>query len=127
MLANEYGFKTHAFIEMFYFVFIADEIVFISGPMVVAPFANIELRADYQSNQGVKNSKWMKIKKFTTNQLSFENPKYSIENLASYIKTQKILIAKAETKEDSAAYQLSLDNIKSNKINIFVDGNLVQN
>lgn len=83
---------------------------------------------DYQSNQGVNNAKWMKIKNFITNELTFENPKYSIENSAStgLIQTQKVVISNAEKEKDSAAYQLSLDNMKSNKLNIFVDGKQFQ-
>lgn len=66
----------------------------------------------------------MKIKNFITNQLTFENPKYSIRNSAStgLFKTQKVEISNAEKEEDSAAYHLSLGNMKSNKLNIFIDG-----
>lgn len=108
--------------------FVADKIIFISGPTVVAPSANIELRVDYQSNQGVKNSKWLKIKNFITNQLTFGNPKYSIGNSAKtgLIKTQKVVISDADIEEDSAAYHLFLGNMKSNKLNIFVDGKQFQ-
>lgn len=70
----------------------------------------------------------MKIKNLITNQLTFESLKYSIRNSASpgSIKTQKVEISNAEKEADSAAYHLSLGNMKSNKLNIFVDGKQFQ-
>lgn len=66
---------------------------------------------------------WLKIKNFLAKEIVFDGTKYSVYNTASAspIKNQKFVIADAEKERDTAAYQLTLDNIRSNKMNIFVD------
>lgn len=96
--------------------------IFIVGPTVVAPTKTIKFRTEYDITKGFSNPMWLKIKKFLAKEIVFDGAKYSVYNTASAstIKNQKFVIADAE-KGDTAAYQLALDNMRSNKLNIFVD------
>lgn len=99
--------------------------IFISGPTVVAPAKTIKFRIEYDINESFSNPMWLKIKNFLAKKIVFDGTKYSVYNTASasLIKNQKFEIADAEKEGDTAAYQLTLDNKRSNKLNIFVDSN----
>lgn len=97
--------------------------IFIDGPTVVAPTKTIKFRTEYNITQRFSNPMWLKIKHFLAKEIVFDGAKYSVYNTASTssIKNQKFVITEAEKEGDTAAYQLSLDNMRSNKLNIFVD------
>lgn len=97
--------------------------IFIAGPTVVAPTDTIKFRTEYDITESFSNPMWLKIKNFLAKEIVFDGAKYSVYNTASTssIKNQKFVIAEAEKEGDTAAYQLALDNMKSNKLNIFVD------
>lgn len=90
--------------------------IFISGPVLVSPTTVFKFQA-YLSDQ-TSNGKWWKIKYGTTEEIKIDNKKYF-----TYYKgnIREIEINNAE-KEDSATYQFSLNNIKSNMIYTLVDG-----
>lgn len=97
--------------------------IFIAGPTVVAPAEIIKFRTEYHISESFSNPMWLKIKHFQAKEIVFDGTKYSVYNTASTssIKNQKFVIADAEKEGDTAAYQLALDNMRSNKLNIFVD------
>lgn len=91
--------------------------IFISGPVVVSSSDTITLHA-LVLDQNYANAKWWKIKNRLTQEIEFDNEKYVTE--IPIIKIHKA------NQEDSAAYQMSLGDMKSNIINIFVDGRYAQ-
>lgn len=98
--------------------------IFIAGPTVVAPAEIIKFRTEYHYiSESFSNPMWLKIKHFQAKEIVFDGTKYSVYNTASTssIKNQKFVIGDAEKEGDTAAYQLALDNMRSNKLNIFVD------
>lgn len=99
------------------FVFVVRQMIFISGPVVVSPSETINFQAFLPDKQ-FSNAKWWKITKQSTTEIQPDTKKY-----LTYQKNNihAIEIINAE-KGDSAAYQFSLDNMKSNKIHTFVDG-----
>lgn len=99
------------------FVFVVRQMIFISGPVVVSPSETIHFQAFLPDKQ-FSNAKWWKITKQSTTEIQPDTKKY-----LTYQKNNihAIEIINAE-KGDSAAYQFSLDNMKSNKIHTFVDG-----
>lgn len=99
------------------FVFVVRQMIFISGPVVVSPSETINFQAFLPDKQ-FSNAKWWKITKQSTTEIQPDTKKY-----LTYQKNNihAIEIIDAE-KGDSAAYQFSLDNMKSNKIHTFVDG-----
>lgn len=101
----------------FSFVFVVRQMIFISGPVVVSPSETINYQAFLPDKQ-FSNAKWWKITKQSTTEIQPDTKKY-----LTYQKNNihAIEIINAE-KADSAAYQFSLDNMKSNKIHTFVDG-----
>lgn len=102
---------------------VGGQMIFIAGPTVVAPAGIIKFRTEYHISESFSNPMWLKIKNFLAKEIVFDGAKYSVYNTASAstIKNQKFVIADAEKEGDTAAYQLSLSNRKSNKLNIFVD------
>lgn len=95
--------------------------IFISGPVVVSPSDNITLHT-FMLDQNYANAEWWKIKNRLTTEIKIDGKKYR-----TYQNTDKPFIEIHEAnQEDSAAYQLSLGDMKSNIINIFVDGRYAQ-
>lgn len=90
----------------------------ISGPVLVSPTTIFKFQAKCKLSDQPSNGKWWKIKYGTTEEIKIDNKKYS-----TYYKGNicEIEIYDAE-EEDSATYQFSLNNIKSNKIFTLVDG-----
>lgn len=90
--------------------------IFISGPVLVSPTKSFKFQANLSDQ--TSNGKWWKIKDGTTEEIKIDNKKYF-----TYYKGNicEIEINDAE-EEDSATYQFSLNNIKSNKIYTLVDG-----
>lgn len=96
--------------------------IFISGPVVVAPSETITFHANLPGRE-ISNAKWWKIKDQTKKELEVNNNnfKYCIYQTEDKIRFE---ITSAE-KEDSAAYQLSWNTRKSNRINVHVDGKYI--
>lgn len=90
----------------------------ISGPVLVSPTTIFKFQATCKLSDQTSNGKWWKIKYGTTEEIKIDYKKYS-----TYYKGNicEIEIYDAE-EEDSATYQFSLNNIKSNKIYTLVDG-----
>lgn len=90
--------------------------IFISGPVLVPPKTVFKFQACLSDQ--ASNGKWWKIKDGTTEEIKIDDKKYF-----TYYKGNicEIEIHNAEEK-DSATYQFSLNNIKSNKIYTLVDG-----
>lgn len=99
------------------FFFVVRQMIFISGPVVVSPSETINFQAFLPDKQ-FSNARWWKITKQSTTEIQPDTKKYL---LYQRNKIHAIEIINAE-KGDSAAYQFSLDNMKSNKIHTFVDG-----
>lgn len=95
--------------------------IFISGPVVVSPSRKIEYMT--MSQQDLSNSKWLKIKHSFAEEIQFNGLSTFIYNLPTTGDTrcQKIEIINAG-KDDTAAYRMQINNMKSNKINTLVDG-----
>lgn len=104
-----------------YDFFVEGEMIFISGPVVVLPSDTIIFHA-FMPNQNFSNMKWWKIKDQSNKEVEIGGGKYSVIYEGGNIYRFKIFNAE---KEDSAAYQCSADNMKSNTIYVHVDGKFV--
>lgn len=94
---------------------------FISGPVVVSPSDTIIFHA-FLPNQKISNIKWWKIKDQTKKDVEIGSEKYSVICEGDNIYRFEIINAE---KEDSAAYQCTADDMKSNTINVHVDGKYI--
>lgn len=101
--------------------FVASKFIFISGPVVVSPGDVITFQTRFKSHQSYSNAKWFRFKGTFKEELKDDSVKYNISNTSDGTGTQILKVAMAD-EDDTAGYQLSLDNIMSNKINTFVDG-----
>lgn len=104
----------------FVLLFVVSQMFFMSGPVVVSPSETITFQS-YQSNQDLPNTKWWMIKDQSIKEINPDNKKYLYQK-KDHIQRFQISIAE---KEDSATYQFSLDNMKSNKISVHVDGKYI--
>lgn len=95
--------------------------IFISGPVVVTPLETITFHA-FLPNQKISNIKWWKIKDQSKKDVEIGSEKYSV--ICEGDNIYKFEIFSAE-KKDSAAYQCIADNMKSNMINVHVDGKYI--
>lgn len=95
--------------------------IFISGPVVVSPTETITFHT-FLPNQNFLNMKWWKIKDQSRREVDIGSGKYSVINEGNHIYRFEIVNAE---KEDSAAYQCTADNMKSNTINVHVDGKCI--
>lgn len=100
--------------------------IFISGPVVVSTNGVIRFLTQFTADQNCLNAKWLKCKRLkckrnTKKEITFGSTKYLIYNICKEIKTQKFEIVDSG-EDDSAGYQLLLDDLESNQINTFVDG-----
>lgn len=90
--------------------------IIISGPVLVSPTTVFKFQA-YLSDQTSKGT-WRKMKDDTFQEIKIDNEKYFMYYKGNIC---EIEIHNAE-EGDSATYQFSLNNIKSNKIFTLVDG-----
>lgn len=97
--------------------FVEDQFIFISGPVVVSPSDDIDFLV-HLPNISHEIPRWWKIKNQSVKEIKFSSNKYSCRS-ENRIHRMKITNA---TTEDSAEYQLSLENKKSNKIYVYIDG-----
>lgn len=112
---NQYGIGTSTE-ELF--VIGVRKMLLISGPAVVSPNETLEFRTVLPDTR-YSQARWWKITEQSTTEIQFGT------NVTKYFiyhknKTVKMEITNAE-EGDSAAYQFSLDHMKSNKIHTFVD------
>lgn len=101
-----------------YDFFVEGEIILLSGPVVVLPSDTIIFHA-FLPNQNFSKMKWWKIKDQSKREVEIDSEKYLEINEGYNIYRFEIFNAE---KEDSAAYQCTTDNMKSNTINVYVDG-----
>lgn len=97
--------------------------IFISGPVVVSTDGIIRFQTQFTTDQNSLHAKWLKCKRNTKKEITFGITKYlwPINRITKEIKTQTFDIVDLG-EDDSAGYQLSLDDLKSNEINTFIDG-----
>lgn len=103
---------------MSFSTFVEGQMVFISGPVVVAPSETITFHT-FIPHQTVSNIKWWKIKDQSKKEVETGSEKYSLKSKGDGIYVFEIVNA---DKEDSAAYQCTTDDMKSNTINVLVNG-----
>lgn len=97
--------------------FVEDKFIFISGPVMVSPSDDIDFLVHLpQKSHGIP--RWWKIKDQSIKEIEFISKKYSYRNEN---RIHRMKITKA-TIEDSAEYQFSLGNKKSNKIYVYING-----
>lgn len=101
--------------------FVEGEMIFISGPVVVSPSETITFHA-FLPNQKISNMKWWKIKDQSKKEVEIDRKKYLEIKEGNNICRFEIVSAE---KEDSATYQCIADNMKSNTINVHVDGKFI--
>lgn len=85
---------------------------------MVTPNKTITFHA-FLPNQNFSNMKWWKIKDQSKSEINIGNGKYSDINKRCNIYRFEIFNA---DKEDSATYQCTADDMRSNTINVYVDG-----
>lgn len=101
--------------------FVEDQMIFMSGPVVVSPSETITFHA-FLPNQKISKIKWWKIKDQSKKEVEIGSEKYLLLNEGGNIYRFEIVNAE---KEDSAAYQCITDNMKSNMIYVNVDGKCI--
>lgn len=104
----------------FVLFFVVSQMFFMSGPVVVSPSETITFQS-CQYNQDLSNIKWWMIKDHSIKEIKPDNTKYLYQKKDN-IKRFEITIAE---KDDSATYQFSLNNMRSNKISVHVDGKYI--
>lgn len=104
-----------------YVFFVAMQRIFISGPVVVSPLEEIIFEA-YLPGLKLLNPKWWKKKDGSTEEIEINPKKYSFTKDLN--NKYKFIIFNAE-EEDSAEYQISSTNMKSNAIYVHVDGKYI--
>lgn len=95
--------------------------IFISGPVVVLPSETITFHV-FLPNEHFSNMKWWKMKDQSKREVETGSGKYSVKKQEDNIYRFEIVNAE---KEDGAAYQCTVDNMKSNTINVYVDGKYI--
>lgn len=101
-------------------LFLESELIFISGPVMVSPSEDIDFLVRLpEKSHGIP--RWWKIKDQSIKEIEFDNIKYTYHN-KNRIHEMKITNA---TMEDSAQYQFSLGNTKSNKIYVYIEGKYI--
>lgn len=99
------------------FVFTVSK-VFISGPVVVSPSTEFRFKAVFPRNSDISQASWMRIQNHTSTKMSVEETQ---EVFCGYPQTQSVKIPNLP--ENFGAYQLSLQHMRSNIINVFPYGN----
>lgn len=97
--------------------------IFITGPVVVLPSGKIQFQTIYPPDINSRDGKWFRTKNNDACELQFGAEGYAINTSSSQPKIQTIEIKSA--KENEGAYQLSVNHMKSNIINVFVNGKLM--
>lgn len=95
--------------------------LFISGPVVVSPSNNIVFKTIIPKSSNVADAKWMIRRDPYLIPISFGKPGYSSSTFCGVVQTQTMSIPNVQ--ENIGQYQLYLNNLKSNIINVFAYGN----
>lgn len=95
--------------------------IFISGPVVVSPSETIIFHV-FLPNQSISKIKWWRIKDHSIKELKIDSEKYLV--IIEGDNRYRFEIVNAE-KDDSARYQCTADSMKSNTINVHVDGKYI--
>lgn len=103
------------------FRFVEEQLIFISGPVVVSPSSTITIHV-YLSNQNILDVKWWIIRGQSKKELILDNEKYKFVPEEDNIYKFEITTAKPE---DSGAYQCIADNMKSNTLYVYVNGKYI--
>lgn len=103
------------------FLIVASQMIFISGPVVVSPGDNMTFLTIFTPNQNCLNARWFKIKKYSKKEIDLGSTKYIVTNTSDGTKIQAFEVVHTG-EEDSAGYQMTIDDFRSNMINTFVDG-----
>lgn len=112
----------HILLYLIYDFFSAEgQMIFISGPVVVLPSETITFHV-FLPNENFSNMKWWKMKDQSKREVETGSGKYSVIKQGDNIYRFEIVNAE---KEDGAAYQCTVDNMKSNTINVYVDGKYI--
>lgn len=106
------------FFFLFVYIFVATQRIFIAGPVVVSSKEEIIFEA-YLPGLQLLNLKWWKKKDGSTKEIGINSEKYS--STKDQNNKYKFIISNAE-EEDSAEYQISSTDMKSNAIYVHVDG-----
>lgn len=106
---------------MSFLIFIESQMIFISGPVVVAPLETITFHA-FSHSQKISNIKWWKIKDQSKEEVKTGSEKYLSTSKGDEISILEIVNTE---KKDSGAYQCTADSMESNTINVHVDGKYI--
>lgn len=109
----------HIFFYLYIF-FVATQRIFISGPVVVSSKEEIIFET-YLPGLQLLNIKWWKKKDGSTKEIGINSEKYDTKEQNN---EYKFIISNAE-EEDSAEYQISSTDMKSNAIYVHVDGKYI--
>lgn len=109
----------HIFFYLYIF-FVATQRIFISGPVVVSSKEEIIFET-YLPGLQLLNIKWWKKKDGSTEEIGINSEKYDTKEQNN---EYKFIISNAE-EEDSAEYQISSTDMKSNAIYVHVDGKYI--
>ena len=94
--------------------------MFISGPVVVSSQQNILFTTILPPKSNPLGTKWFKIQNNTYIEINFDANGYEKRTLTGDIITQSVEIPNAP--ENFCEYQLCLEGMKSNKINVYLEG-----
>lgn len=94
--------------------------IIISGPVVVSPGETITFQA-YLSDKKFSDGKWFKLKNSYITQIEVDHKKYCTLHNFEKLNVHQLDITNAE-EDDSATYQFSINDIRSNTITTCVDG-----
>lgn len=103
-----------------YIFFVATQRIFISGPVVVSSKEEIIFET-YLPGLQLLNIKWWKKKDGSTKEIGINSEKYDTKEQNN---EYTFIISNAE-EEDSAEYQISSTDMKSNAIYVHVDGKYI--
>lgn len=112
------GFLVYCFINIFFLP--ENRFICISGPVMVDISSEIHLQATYPTHIDISRAKW--IRKTNNTSTDLESLQGGYKCITSYHNkqnVQRVIIANVQGKGE---YQVCLNNLRSNKINVFVDG-----
>lgn len=103
---------------------VGDSIIFIAGPVVVSPSDTIWLRTIFPTSTQIADEKWFITKKDIIRRIKSTDQGVSLKTSQSQPVFQTLEIKPAV--EHGGTFHLSVESsggtLKSNKINVFVDG-----
>lgn len=123
MLNNQHSLH---FFSFHGFLLPGGEFLFISGPVVVSAGEAILFKTIFPQEKCAKEAKWYNIQNQVPNEIQFEEDQGNIKRtLGGGNKPTAQWIQIANVLNKFGAYQLRLDDILSNKINVFDEGMVI--